>query len=1201
MQTDKPNRWIFVAACASLLIPIVGHFLCKSLFSSHYFINLPLHSVMEVVGGMMALATAGILAVELERGRIAHHHVWVIASMASMGVLDIFHASFAAGDRFVWLHSSATLVGGLLLAQTTLAKIQSSNFSGGRSLLYSISGSLLLSLLLSSMPQLPAMSVKGSGFTATARFLNLGGGAGFLLASVYFSKRFHQTKHIEDLLFLIHAVLFGTAGLLFEVSTLWDATWWWWHVLRVSAYTVAFGIAISSYLSEELNLFARNQKLSRLNRLLDRQVEERSKKLQSSEEKYDLAIRGSTDGFWDWDLKNNVVFYSPRFKELLGYHHSDFPHRVKTFQDSLHSDDRQRVTRSLQRHLAKREIYDIEYRLKTRTGVYKWFRSRGQAVWNESGKATRMAGSITDITERKIAENSLQHERFLFQTLLEHLPIAIYFKDQEGCFQRITDSLAKTLGVNEPQQIVGKTVFDFFDPSYASISHHDDRVVMNSGKPLIAKEEHVTLLDGRRYWVATTKIPLRDARGDIAGTIGISHDINDQKLSEQKLSAVIEATTHALLVIEDNGSILSANQSTSEIFGYKNDQLLRMSIQELIPKLTHNLLNFGDTSFSNSPGQRLDERPANSLQGIDGMRNDHASIPVDVKVSRFRFSGSQRILISVEDATKRKKVESDLIAAKNAAEAANQAKSDFVAKMSHEIRTPMNAIVGLTELLLTNDPNRTQAYHLKVILDSAESLLAIINEILDFSKIEASNLELDKREFDLPELVGDTLKTLSHRAQEKGIELAWEIAQDVPTSLVGDALRLRQVLVNLVGNAIKFTLHGEVFVSIQLQEIANQQVRLILEFKDSGIGISSDKQQQVFEAFQQADNSITREFGGTGLGLAITHRILEAMDGDLRLSSQPGVGTTFTANCLLELNHANDLHNRVDPAVSQNWDYTDLFILDPQKKSRGITVDALRCWGSHAISLENGNDLKKELESLGQNPSFRPYLFVDPAAFEDKEWSLLQWIRSHEIPAIRKLPITLLLSDLKTDSKERSDQYRIERVLIKPIKYSEIKEALHPSTRLSTSPRLASIQAVLDQSSRESKAEHEPLRILLVEDGKANQILATQLLSKWGHQVDLAENGLLALEATREKPFDLILMDIQMPLMDGLDATRMIRSKVNPNQKTPIIAMTAHAMSGDRQICLDAGMNAYITKPFRQAKLEEVIEKVRSARFETVG
>ena len=1209
MQTENRNQWIFLAACVSLLLPIAGTFVCFFLFPEKIFINLPLHSVMEAVGGMMALATAGILAVEVERNRLERHYVWIISSMASMGVLDIFHAMFNAGDRFIWLHSVATLIGGVLFSLTLLPESKYPATGGVKVLIISMASSFILSVLLSVSPDLPAMATPEAGFTVTAKLLNLGGGAGFLVGSLFFCRRFREDTHLDDLLFIIHTILFGTAGLLFEASTLWDGTWWWWHVLRILAYSVALGVAASSYLSEQLNLFASNQKLSVINQNLDKQVEQQSRELQVSEERYDLAVRGSTDGFWDWDLGDDVVFYSPRFKELLGYDEDEFPHQLKAFQDALHAEDKGRVTRAIRQHLAKESNYDIEYRLRTKNGEYRWFRARGQAVWNPEGKAARMAGSITDITVQKIAEESLKHERFLFQTLLEHLPIAIYFKDQEGRFTRVTDSLAKTLGISNPTDLLGKTVFDFFDPAYAQIANLDDQFVMNHGIPIIAKEEQAILKDGRKFWVITTKIPLRDNKEKITGTIGISHDITYQKLSTQRLSAVIEATPHALLVLESNGTILSANHSTSEIFGYDNQTLLQRSIEDLIPDLSDQPIDLANRfQVTNDPTSRSVTKPLH-MPGITGIRQDRTSVPIDVKASRFNFAGSERILISIEDATKRQEVESDLIAAKNAAESANRAKSDFVAKMSHEIRTPMNAIVGLTELLLDASPERYQAEHLKIILDSADSLLSIINEILDFSKIESGKLELESIEFDIAELVGDTLKTLGHRASSKGLELAWEISPDVPSILVGDSTRIRQIINNLVGNSIKFTPTGVVLVTIGLKAQASHDARIAIAVKDTGIGISSEKQKQIFEAFQQADNSVTREYGGTGLGLAITKRLAQAMKGDLTLESQDGCGSTFSAEIQLKL-IGEEIVTQSDKHIQLNLDYyTDIYIIDPHETSRRITTETLRGWKTNAVPVVCGESLQASLEKQSKKESFRPYLMIDPVALADQDQTFIQWVRSHPTKSIRSMPITFLLSKVKHIEESRlADLYNIEQVLTKPLKHSELQRLLQsptnpasdsidrelplgePSSTQQAESRGAGIQIKGDRPAETSP----PLRILLVEDGKANQILAQQLLTKWGHMVELAENGQLAVDMAQDQRFDLILMDVQMPVMDGIEATRKIRQEPNPNQDTPIVAMTAHAMSGDREKCLDAGMNDYITKPFRQADLLTVIQSIAS-------
>ncbi len=567
--------------------------------------------------------------------------------------------------------------------------------------------------------------------------------------------------------------------------------------------------AIRVYLDAERAVFALNRGLTALNQQLDQTVEERTAELRVSEERYALAVRGSTDGLWDWDLQTDEVYYSPRFKELLGYADSEFPNLFTSFQSKLNPDDQAHVLAAIREHLMDRVPYDVEYRLLAKSGEYRWFRARGQAVWNESGKATRMAGSITDISERKAAESSLEHERFLFHTLFRHLPDAIYFKDAQGRFMRVTSSLARWLGVGGAEEVIGKTDSDFFPAEYAEQTRAEEERLMQSGQPLIGKEESPPW--GRQEcWVSTTKVPLRSEQGEIIGTFGISHDITAQKMAEERFRTMIEASPNAMLVICSEGRIQFVNASTERMFGYSREELINERVEILVPHRHRN----NHVQYRQQYHKHHADREMGARRELTALRKDGSHFQVEIGLSPINLDGNTVVLSSVYDVTRQKEAERAMLAAKEAAESSNRAKSDFLANMSHEIRTPMNAIIGMTELVLDTEINATQRDYLTIVSQSADSLLTIINEILDFSKIEAGRLELESHDFHLHEEVGDTLKTLGQRAHAKQLELAWHIDENVPRHLRGDAARLRQVLVNLVGNAIKFTEVGEVIVEI---------------------------------------------------------------------------------------------------------------------------------------------------------------------------------------------------------------------------------------------------------------------------------------------------------------------------------------------------------------------------------------------------
>ena len=1177
MPQLSKTAWVLSGIGLSLGMPLLGGLVSHNFISSDPFPNVPVHTLIEAAGGLIAIAIAGMLVTERPRKPDRDHYVWMACALAGMGVLDLFHAGVDEGNRFVWLHSTATFVGGVLFACVWLPK----RFARGEAAKWLpwwvLTGTILFGIASCLSPIIPAMTTPfpEKEFTPMARGLNVGGGICFWIAGVYFVTRFHRTWADTDWLFAVHTVLFGAAGVLFETSRLWDASWWWWHVLRLLAYMAAYAFAVGAYLSAELQVIALNRELQELNRGLDHEIAARTASLRSSEERYSLAIRGSTDGLWDWNLLNNEVYYSPRFKELIGYQDQEFPNQFSSFREGLHPKDFDGVMRAIESHLQHREPYDVEYRLQTKGGEYRWYRARGQAIWDETGKATRMAGSITDITDRKAAEELLEHERFLFRTLFDHLPDAIYFKDTSGRFTRVSASLARFLGEEDSAAVIGKTDADFFSSEYAAEARVDEQRMMTTGEPMIGKEERPCRDDGRDVWVSTTKLPLHDKDGSIIGTFGISHDITAQKLAQERFRSVIEAAPNAMIVVGGGGTIQFANAAAEQMFQYTREEMIGQTVEMLVP----HQLREGHVRHRNDYALDPGRRAMGEERELTGLRKDGELFPIEIGLSPISFDDETVVLSSVYDATKRKQAEDALVTAKEAAESANRAKSEFLANMSHEIRTPMNAIMGMTELLIESRPNRTQAEYLKVVLESAESLLAIINQILDFSKIEAGRLELESIDFDLREVVGDTLKILGHRAHAKKLELVWHIEKDTPQYLCGDVVRLRQILINLVGNAIKFTEDGEVVVLFRCLSSDGSHVKLECLVKDTGIGIAEHQWESVFSAFEQADTSTTRKFGGTGLGLAISKRIVEAMGGEIWIESELEQGTCFH----FTINLRPGQRRRTGDQVSQiNVSDLTVVVVDDNETNRQILNQVLSNWGMDVAIFERGSQAIEELERCVSRGITRPLLISDVQMPEMDGFMLAEKIRSHE--QLKDVPIILLTSGGRSGDAKRCRDLGIEAHLMKPAKHSELLDVI---TMAAGKRRPAKMKVKKVKSSLPSDSK---LRILLVEDGKANQVLAKRILEKWGHVVEIAENGEEAITCWETGEHDLILMDVQMPVMDGIAATRRIRqAESETHSHIPIVAMTAHAMKGDRKRCMEAGMDGYLAKPFRQQELNKLL------------
>jgi PAS domain S-box-containing protein len=775
--------------------------------------------------------------------------------------------------------------------------------------------------------------------------------------------------------------------------------------------------------------------------------------------------------------------------------------------------------------------------------------------------------SIENNERRRMEDESKQQRDFAMRVMFT-MGQGLVVTDEDGKFTFVNPAYARIVG-GTPDELKGHSFFEFISPLAKNAGFHED------GKWLVGKTStYETVLrhrDGKEHPVLVTGVPLwKDNK--LTGTIAVFTDLSDRKAAENELlrqkqyfETLFQHNPIAIVALDNNYNVQACNPAFTELFGYFKEDILGKGIDPLIvPE------NIRETAqeYTDHVGKGQIIHAVVRRQRKDGTRLDVELFGVPVIVNQQQVG----VLALYHNIT-------ELIKARKDAESAAQAKSDFLANMSHEIRTPLNAIIGMTGLLLDTPINLEQRDFINTVRHSGDTLLALINDILDFSKIEAGKMLLENQPFYLASCVESALDLVAPRAAEKGIDLVFVPQEDLPMRWNGDVTRLRQVLVNLLGNAVKFTEKGEVVVYVTANHLQATQYELHFAVRDTGIGIPQDRLNQLFSAFTQVDASTSRKYGGTGLGLAISKHLVSLMGGKIWVESEEGAGSTFHFAIRSE---SAPVTGKMGINVSQpSLAGRKLLIVDDNATNRLILTRQSQSWGMLPFEAASA---KEALRILEQKPKFDAAI-LDMQMPEMDGLHLAQKIQQNKETAL--LPLIMLTSLGRRP--EDSEKANFAAYLTKPIKSNLLYETLLDIFEHTTRPRQkgGDTRPLFDPQ----MGIRHPLRILLAEDNLVNQKVACSILDRLNYRVDLAANGIEVIECLQRQDYDVILMDMQMPEMDGEEAAQRIRQEWPPEKQPRIIAMTANALEGDREHYLAIGMDFYVSKPVR---VEDLIEALNA-------
>lgn len=856
--------------------------------------------------------------------------------------------------------------------------------------------------------------------------------------------------------------------------------------------------------------------------------------------------------------------------------------------DLLEPESKAAMQRKLNWSAESEEEFEIIFHVRSPQDRLHWIRAHAVPERQSDG-STLWFGHMENITSQHEEEESAKQRTALLNVLFDNLPDHIYYKDCDSRLLGANPAYQKFHGFTDKKSYYGTTDFDFFPKEEAEILFKEEQSLMAKGIVVSTQERH-ELPDGSVLHIESVKCPLKSPTGRVIGLAGISKDITKRVENQQALTlAKQEAEEQAALIqaIFENlpdqiyykdrqTRMLGANPACYHYHGFT-------SAEPMIGKTNHEL-------YSVRQGQQIYNKEISIMVSGKTLRERELHVKEDkstvylesIKSPLKNKAGKTIGIVGLSrDITEQVERENELISAHKEAEAANKAKSAFLAMMSHEIRTPMNGVIGAASLLVGTNLSAIQEEFVHTILVSGDNLLTIINDILDYSKIEAGKIELEAVSFSPRECIEDVFDLFAHTAAKKNLELLCDIQPDVPETLKGDPTRLRQIIVNLLGNAIKFTKTGEigVHVSVGAATDAGDSCPLHFSVSDTGIGISDEAQKRLFQSFTQADSSSTRKYGGTGLGLAISRRLTELMGGRIWITSKEGKGSTF--HFTIALPKAPPLQKRAPLLHAVELRGKRALIVDDNATNRRILQAQMDQWGVTTTLFENPDDVLPHLKDA------EPY----DIALLDYQMPSMNGAtlakKMYNAPNSPKIPVIILSSSYETIPPHPAISARVA----KPVKFHKLRDLM--------------TQFIGEQTQQEeepSKAEPNPqenktglLRILVAEDNRINRRVLEMMLERLGYkEIVFVTDGIEAVTAAKDGTFDVILMDIQMPNMNGLDATRAIRKHYQNTEAPQIVALTAGVMEDEQKSIFAAGMNSFLAKPLAIEKLKQTLHELEA-------